>query len=135
MQLAWLLRGLRTGVVTTRYPQRPDSLPPGFRGQPLLDPARCWAATGCAACAEACLPGAIRLEEAPVDPSRLRFTLDYGSCIMCGLCVAACPNHAMVMTPEFELAVRQPHDLIYAVDLGGEQTNGGVPGDPDADRQ
>ena len=30
--MAWILRGLRDGIVTTRYPRRPDGYGPGFRG-------------------------------------------------------------------------------------------------------
>lgn len=63
MQLSWLLRGFQTGIVTTRYPGVAESLPVGFRGRPILDPGRCLAAGGCAACAAACLPGAIILRE------------------------------------------------------------------------
>lgn len=124
MQLAWLIRGLRTGVVTTRYPRQSERWPVGFRGRPVLDVTRCRAADGCAECVNACLPGAIVLDASPPGddrPGRIgreaRLALNYGACIMCGLCVTACPSGAMVMTEDDELAARRPDDLVFVADV------------------
>jgi len=132
MQIAWLIRGLRTGVVTTRYPREPETLPRGFRGLPVLDVDRCHAADGCNDCVQACLPRAITLDaetRGQGDTGRESFAvseeagggvllrLNYGACIMCGLCVAACQSTAITMTADYELAVRQPGDLICAATL------------------
>ncbi len=117
MQLAWLVRGLRTGVVTTRYPRDYEELPTGFRGRPVFDPARCRAADGCDACVSACLPRAISLTPHQNGQSSLGFSLNYAACIMCGLCVSACPQDAMAMAEDFELATRRPDDLVYATNL------------------
>jgi formate hydrogenlyase subunit 6/NADH:ubiquinone oxidoreductase subunit I len=133
MQLSWLLRGLRTGIVTTRYPRTAEALPSGFRGRPVLDPSRCRAVDGCTACAAACLPGAISLQRigaaSPRDgggradmatsegKSAVQFVLNHGACIMCGLCVTACPTGAMAMTADYELAVRRADDLVYTTTL------------------
>jgi formate hydrogenlyase subunit 6/NADH:ubiquinone oxidoreductase subunit I len=127
MQLSWLVRGLRTGVLTTRYPHVPESLPTGSRGRPVLDAARCRAADGCDACVRACLPNAITLAEKEASTSACgggqdgpQIAVNYGACIMCGLCITACPTGAMSMAADYELAVRRPEDLVYRANLATE---------------
>jgi formate hydrogenlyase subunit 6/NADH:ubiquinone oxidoreductase subunit I len=136
IMFSWVRRGLRTGVLTTRYPAVVETMPTGFRGRPVLDASRCQADQGCEACVQSCLPGALSLESATTEDyhserlsvardagslpvrtrdemqsSRQQFTLDYSRCIMCGLCVAACPANALQMTEEYELAVKERQDL------------------------
>jgi Ni,Fe-hydrogenase III small subunit/ferredoxin len=71
----WVLRGLRDGVVTTRWPARPDPYADGWRG-PIVP-------TGVVAPADAalCPTGAISPEG-----------VDQGRCILCGRCVAERPG-------------------------------------------
>jgi hydrogenase-4 component H len=140
MILSWLRRGLRTGILTTRYPAVQEKMPDGFRGRPVLDGNRCLAGEGCGACVQVCLPGALSLAEAisgDEHPSTRanelpQVRLDYGRCIMCGLCVSACPAGALRMSEEYELAVEKPEDLCVSavferdglVDETKEQRNG-----------
>ena len=67
-----ILRPLRRGPVTSRYPDVPPDLPPAARGLPELDPARC---DGSAACVAACPTGAIRRRGADVVARRRRLHL------------------------------------------------------------
>jgi hydrogenase-4 component H len=113
--LGWIRKGLETGIVTTRYPARPEAMPSNFRGKLELDASRCAIGDGCDACVRVCLPNALRVEGAgDGDGSRL-LKLDYGCCIMCGLCVAACPTDALTMSAEYELAARRHEDLQIVV--------------------
>jgi Ni,Fe-hydrogenase III small subunit/ferredoxin len=92
--MAWVLRGLRDGIVTTRYPRHPDDYGPGFRGAiEVAPPPTTVADRRPAPSQEAendtvgqCPTGAIG-----VGPSGA-VRVDRGRCILCGRCVAACPD-------------------------------------------
>jgi ferredoxin len=75
----WVLRGLRDGVVTTRWPAKPDAYADTWRGpaRPISSPADPGDLT------DLCPTGAIS-----VDPVRV----DTGRCILCGRCVAERPG-------------------------------------------
>lgn len=142
MVFSWVRKGLRTGVLTTRYPAVHEQMPEGFRGRPTLDANRCLSGQGCDACAQVCLPTALKLEQLVhsenngVSDGTMQVTLDYARCIMCGLCVTACPSDALRMTNEFELAARHREDLriinMFEVsttldNLNGRKKNDGRP--------
>jgi NADH-quinone oxidoreductase subunit I len=40
------------------------------------------------------------------------YLYELGACMMCGLCVAACPFDAIEMSHEYELATPDPHALV-----------------------
>ena len=72
----WVLRGLRDGVVTTRWPKRPDEYADAWRGPVTV--------VGDADARDVdgpCLAGAIGVAD--------RVRVDQGKCILCGRCVAA----------------------------------------------
>lgn len=91
----WVLRGLRNGVLTTRWPARPDEYAAAVRGQATVltqpAPARTAAGPG-GPCERAgdlaglCPTGAIGQD--PGGP----VSIDRGGCISCGRCVAARPE-------------------------------------------
>jgi formate hydrogenlyase subunit 6/NADH:ubiquinone oxidoreductase subunit I len=135
IMFSWVRRGLRTGVVTTRYPTVVETMPAGFRGRPVLNASRCQADQGCDACVQSCLPAALSLEPATTDEAQAagkQLVLDYSRCIMCGLCVAACPANALQMTEDYELAVKERQDLRITVlfstpgDENAPQSEGGA---------
>ena len=116
MFFSWLRKGLRTGVLTTRYPAIQETVEDNFRGRPVLDMNRCIAAEGCTACVQVCLPGALQVQERVAHMNGAQeqstdLTLDYARCIMCGLCVTSCPADAFQMTGDYELAVHAREDL------------------------
>jgi Ni,Fe-hydrogenase III small subunit/ferredoxin-like protein FixX len=79
--LAWIARGLGRGVVTSRYPFRPEPQSPGFRSRvEVLD-----AEGADEALERVCPTGAIGVVGGHV-------ALDRGRCILCGACVEAAPE-------------------------------------------
>jgi formate hydrogenlyase subunit 6/NADH:ubiquinone oxidoreductase subunit I len=112
MQLKWLWRGLRTGVVTTRYPAAPETMPPGWRGTAVLDRERCSVEGSSPPCVRVCLPRALSVVRSGAGSPRLQ--LDHGACIACGLCATACPQRALSMSSGFELASSSRSRLLDA---------------------
>jgi Ni,Fe-hydrogenase III small subunit/ferredoxin len=81
----WVLRGLRDGVVTTRWPKQPDEYADSWRGPAAVLPG----ASGGAEVERLCPTGAIEA----LDPVRGgQVSVDQGRCILCGRCVAARPD-------------------------------------------
>src|SRR5437773_4531360 len=110
-----LRQSLKTGVVTTRYPETPPELARRARGKPEID----WpnwkdARPG----ARICPTGAISYEDA--NGERVA-TLDLGKCIFCGLCADVDP--AIRMTNICECTASDRGDLIasasYALNPDG----------------
>jgi Ni,Fe-hydrogenase III small subunit/ferredoxin len=82
----WAVRGLRDGVLTTRWPARLDGYAAAARGPAtVLDPVPL-PATEADTAIRLCPSGAISQD----DEGGLR--LDQGRCIQCGRCVAARPD-------------------------------------------
>jgi Ni,Fe-hydrogenase III small subunit/ferredoxin len=105
--LEWVVRGLRRGRVTTRYPQRAEEPFLGFRGRvDVLDHERTEAAW-------ACPTGALGLDE------RGRVVLDRGRCILCGACVELEPRR-FAFRPAYETGARRRRALIVGGDGDGE---------------
>src|SRR5580692_1245031 len=84
----WALRGLRNGVLTTRWPARPDDYAASTRGPATVLAAgrQPSAQNGQASLARLCPAGAISQD------GRGAVALDQGRCIQCGRCVAARPD-------------------------------------------
>src|SRR6266571_3324465 len=102
-----LRHSLKTGVVTTSYPQTPPEVSSRARGKPEID----WANWTDARPATAICPtGAISFE----DTAGQRVArLDLAKCIFCGLCADVDP--AIRMTNQCECAAHRRDDLVTRV--------------------
>lgn len=104
----WFVRGLRRGVVTTRYPVRPDDsarnlpTPPAFRAG-TLD--RALADRIIAACPSRALSREDNI-----------LVFDAGACTACGRCRDAAPS-AVIPSGEFELAATSRDHLVKRISL------------------
>jgi len=102
----WSLYGLREGKASTKWPKSGDDGQAGVLGMPRFEPSKC--EVGCEACAEACLPQAIRaIGDGKVE-------VDYGRCVACQLCVEVCPTGAFTASQDWAFAVREREDLKWS---------------------
>ncbi len=109
-----LLREIvKTGDVTTRYPKKPFPISPNFRGRVEYDPLRCMA---CAACTIACPANALSMVTDPAAGKRT-WMFNYGRCVVCARCEEVCPTEAIVLSGQFELAVRAKSDLMVTAEF------------------
>ena len=108
----WFARGLRRGVVTTRYPARPDGsaaslpTPPAFRPGQLT---RELVDEMIAVCPG---PALRRIDDA--------LLFDAGACTACGRCAQAAP-YAVTPSGEFELATTNRTALTKIIPILGDQ--------------
>ena len=107
-----VLKSLRTGVVTTGYPDVASTPPLGFRGAVELRPGARFADLPAPA---VCPVGAISAGPAEAGG---RYAVDLGLCVFCGRCAA--PEGAIEMGREFELAARRRADLVVEIRDDGE---------------
>jgi Ni,Fe-hydrogenase III small subunit/Pyruvate/2-oxoacid:ferredoxin oxidoreductase delta subunit len=98
---------LHQGHRTSRFPDEEPTLPPRFRGRPVLDASRC--TDGCQACVDSCPTQAITAGAG-------RLAVDMGRCLFCADCVAACPDGAIGFSGDFRLAERARARLVVRSD-------------------
>jgi Ni,Fe-hydrogenase III small subunit/ferredoxin len=98
--LEWIARGLSKGRVTTRYPARPEPVPPGYRGPVVVRDA----GPAPPELTTVCPTGAIRIDDGDVR-------LDRARCILCGACVRAAPDW-FEFSERYETASRSRASLV-----------------------
>jgi len=99
-----LRKSLRTGIVTTTYPETPAEVSRHARGRPEID----WQKWDDARPATAACPtGAISFTDAGAQRTA---RLDLAKCTFCGLCAEA--DKAIRMTHVCECAARRREDLV-----------------------
>ncbi len=90
------------GQATYNYPFEPYSVFDGFRGKPQYTYEYC---LGCTACANACPSNAINVKMNE-DKTKLVWEFNCGRCIFCGRCDEVCPTGAVMLSEQFENAVK-----------------------------
>jgi len=121
-------RGLITGLmitmrnmmrpnITVKYPFEKLELPERARWavRPKYDDAGAHKCTACLTCVKVCPDHILDLEFTQAEDKSKHidhFRYELGACMMCGLCVEACPFDAILMSHEYELAVMDPADLV-----------------------
>jgi Ni,Fe-hydrogenase III small subunit/formate hydrogenlyase subunit 6/NADH:ubiquinone oxidoreductase subunit I len=93
---------LRKGIVTSGYPKERYEPCDGHQGMPSVDPSKCRLHQ---VCIEACPTSAIFSGDGAIH-------IDLGACIFCGECSRSCPEGAISITKEYELASRDRRNLI-----------------------
>jgi Ni,Fe-hydrogenase III small subunit/Pyruvate/2-oxoacid:ferredoxin oxidoreductase delta subunit len=105
----WTLFGLQQGKATTGWPRRTEEAgQAGVLGMPRFAPERC--PPECEECAAACPTAAITVARGKAGSERL--AVDYGRCVVCQLCVEACPAEAAVASFDWAFGVRERSDLL-----------------------
>ena len=117
----WTFFGLQQGKVTTPWPSGGEQAgQEGVFGMPRFDPDAC--GSGCQDCAAACPTSAITVE--PAKSGKERLAVDYGRCVVCQLCVEACPAEAAQSSFDWAFGVRDRADLILAERVKALPSNG-----------
>jgi formate hydrogenlyase subunit 6/NADH:ubiquinone oxidoreductase subunit I len=114
----WFIRGLRRGVVTTRYPARPDPSAADLPTPPAFRPSRLDRHVAGRLCA-VCPSRALQLvnEDGKAGGDVLIF--DVGACTACGRCQEAAPE-AVTASGECELATADRAHLVKRIPLPRE---------------
>jgi len=111
------MRNMFRPTITVQYPEEKLTLPERARWtvQHKFDADGNPKCTACLICVRECPDHVLRIESSvkPEGGKRIdRYIYELGACMMCGLCVAACPFDAIEMSHDYELATRDRDDLV-----------------------
>ena len=103
-------------AITLQYPHQKAELPERSRWAVRMtcDENGDHKCTACLACERACPDFVIKIEITTDEERKKhidRWRYEIGACMMCGLCVEACPFDAIHMSHEYELARTDPASL------------------------
>ena len=121
-----MLRSLRTGVVTIRYPAQSTQPPVRFRGEPQITTGKAFTALPPAS---VCPAGAI--SGGSGEP---RYAIDLARCVFCGRCAEHALDGAIAMGREFELARRQRVGLVVEVECDAAGLTTARPSAPEGEQ-
>ena len=111
------MRNMLRGPITVQYPDERIELPERARWAvaPKYDEEGRPKCTACTNCVRACPDGILGLDVTTAEDKTKHideFTYELGACMMCGLCVEACPFDALEMSHDYELSVTDPEDMM-----------------------
>ena len=113
-------RGKKRSVFTVYYPEEKVTMPPAYRGRPVLvmrkdGTEKCVACGLCEKICPACAISIVGGERENADRYPVSYTLDMSRCVYCGYCEEVCPKEAIVMSSEYQgLASRDRSNLRYS---------------------
>jgi len=130
------MRNMLRGPITVRYPYEKMEMPERFRFavEAVLDESGSHKCTACMTCVRICPDHILELQFTTAeDKSKhiqfLRYEL--GACMMCGLCVEACPFDAIRMGKDYELAKLTREeltiDLLFDVPAASSRSKSETP--------
>ena len=114
------LRELRDAIIalikgpyTSKFPVKPHTPHPNFRGKPKYDEDNC---VGCLACENVCPAGAIEHQDSK-DGSPNRKMIHYSdTCIFCGQCQAACiTQKGIKLSNDWELSFFDRKECVESI--------------------
>jgi NADH-quinone oxidoreductase subunit I len=100
-------KGKKRSIFTVYYPEEKVTLPPAYRGRPVLvaRPDGTEKCVACGLCEKICPAKAISIvagEKADAERYPVSYTLDMSRCVYCGYCEEVCPKEAIVMSSEYQ---------------------------------
>lgn len=111
------MRNMLRGPITVMYPEQRLELPERARWAVAhrFDADGAPKCTACLICVKECPDHVLAIEASKNEAGGKhidRYVYEVGACMMCGLCVEACPFDAIEMSHEYELATRDPRELV-----------------------
>lgn len=113
----WItIRNMFRGPITVQYPRERVELPERARWavKMKLDEEGQHKCTACMACEKACPDFIIKIDTTTGEDRSKHidaWNYELGACMMCALCVEACPFDAIEMSHDYELARTNPDEL------------------------
>jgi NADH-quinone oxidoreductase subunit I len=111
------MRNFFRAPITVQYPEQRLTLPERSRWavRHRLNEDGTPKCTACLICVRECPDCVLYIESSPKEGGGKhidRYVYEVGACMMCGLCVEACPFDAIEMSHEYELATRVQPALV-----------------------